>query len=504
MFAASVSSVPAVCSPEYPYAGTRNPLSKVYLFVKDLFHQIVHQHPLISSSAALALLLAIRKFRYHPLVHKHAAALQVVSLAILLRIGKEWSHLPTALIFQPILSDLGIYADFRKGMNKEVYVPRECWYRGEKIASLSYQLQEKRKIPVLETFTSDPWKRGFAQGVLMGDQLIHLYQHVMRPMKFLLAMQGGDITGHKLAQNTQNMTFPAEFQSEIEGLSVGVQEWSKKSGIKSTLSIEQLRSIHVLADTYKQILFSLGCSTVVLKRGEDLCAFRHLDWVAFQKLGRYMYEAIHSGKDIETGKIWRTRALTFPGFVGMLNGTNGALTLIVNECSRVSHTEGVPYNLFVGKLLRQASSVAEVDVAITKISLLARNLLPASSFHLIAFDSRGEVKNYQFYAKPGHLVVNRTCDKQGVLIVTNHAIDQRFGGIIPGTQSSATSELRYRLIQRALNAHLNTTTPLVDVLKQALKHDPVNGKATIASIIYHGGAISYAFDNCKAGNYWKP
>lgn len=372
-----------------------------------------------------------------PLSALIGSALILAGAGILILTATRYKHVLAYLVVDPIFDALGI--KINNDPKKHLIPERTLPY-----ASIKYE-GDQAVLELDEKIAGNPRFMGRYQGYLLGDTIEMLVLDVLKPMIFFSGLLKGDFSGKALEEGVKNVTIPEEFREEIQGIYEGYREYCKDRHHTPRLSLEDLYLAHKFADVYKSIgcqsilgvkMFSaVGCTTVVLKTEKGIEVSRNLDWPTFGKGGSHMILRRHkvNGKTIETH--------TLPGVVHALTARNDqGLQVIINELG--THAgKGMPYGLMARKVVESCQTVDEARERL-------RDITPASSCHLTVVDPK-TASNFQFFVRDNEKFIERKLEKEGHLIVTNHAIDEE-GRAVPGSEADYSSHKRYNKVVEIL------------------------------------------------------
>lgn len=418
----------------------------------------------------------------------------------------QWRHLATSMVAVPLLAKLGY--KWHEGMEQTMFTPGSYLKDGRLVAQLDYQTQSNgHALPVLQLHSEDEYEMGFSQGYLMGKEVNKIFHLVLKPMMVLAGAATGDFFGSFYNQQIQKITIPERFQREIQGLVAGVHQCAQEQGFETDVTEELFLNAHKLTDIYKSILCqrifgipcfnSMGCSTAVVKKGNEIGVCRTLDWPSMGLMGQYTFIRRHSVKGMQV------EMQTFPGIIGALTASNDrGLVAIINEVGTTSKA-GVPYNLLTRDIIDHATSVKKAKAMIDDPSYVA-----ASSHHLTLAD-RTHAINFQMHVLPDKKYLARELhfdNENQFLVVTNHAVDLN-GNIIEGSFADSSSSERYASMSKCLTNELQSDHKLPTIMKQALL--AVNVMETVCaatfSIPEQGKAqpLQYVHDNYFAATHLK-
>ncbi|MFT4553290.1 MAG: hypothetical protein ACI9S8_001928 [Chlamydiales bacterium] len=513
-YAANPNTV--ICKPPYPSQRILDSRNSVFARVKSGMTRWLDTSPIYAAvtSVGLAALGALSKSlcEYNSnqcnasTMNSINAIVYPTSLFLMLGLCHRWKHLPTSLILEPISKALNLPFDFRKNMKEKVYEERSCIdEQGNVLGKVYYTKKDGNQIPVFEAMATSPKDKGFAQGLLLAHEINDLYDRALSFMLFLIKTQDFDLWSEKIHDATNNLNIPEEQLLEMEGIVDGMREYARRNQLPMKVSIDQLIEVHVLADTYKKVFFEMGCSAIIAKKGKEACVARTHDWISLGLLGQYTIINKQKGVDSKTGRPWSTETMSFPGYLGTITGTNGKLTAVLNELGGISYQQGIPETLITTLLLRQAETVDEAEELLQSwLEKGDANILPASSSNIILVDSTGMAKVFHMYAQPGRFFVSNTYDQDGILVVTNHAIDDD-GKVIPGSASGKSSERRWQLLKNSAEVSLSRNFPIKDIVRNALKQEGIDVAHSVGAVIYSMGKeeveIDYAFDNYYSASH---
>lgn len=409
-------------------------------------------------------------------------AVTALGVTTLLGTAYQWKHLPANMIGVPLLSLFGV--QWRHGMEERLFEERKCFNEDEKlIGQVFYEKQKDgHTLPVLDLYSEDHYEQGFAQGYLLGKEIDDLFHRVLKPMIMLAQVATGDFSGSFYQRQVKKITIPESYAKEIQGLVEGVKTYAKERGLQTDLTEEMILNAHKVTDIYKSILCqkilgfsffnSLGCSTAVVKKGNQIGVCRTLDWPSFGMMG--MFTILRRHKVGET----KIELQTFPGIIGALTAHNNhGLVAIINECGTISK-EGIPYTLLTRQVVEQSKNVREAKSLIDH-----PRFQPASSHHLTLTDRR-EAINFQMLAVPGKKYLARSLQfehENEYLVVTNHAVDEN-NQVMEHTLADSSSKKRFKAMQDCFATELKKEQPLTTVMQKGLL--VVNTVDTVAAAIF--------------------
>ena len=401
------------------------------------------------------------------------AIVTAIGVSILLATSINWKHVMTYMLAIPLLSALGI--QWTSKINPKHFEERSCLLDNKLIG----EVRHEQNTPILELFTEDPYEMGIAQGYLMGAQIQEAFEQVLSPMMSLCGTLTGDFSGNFYSQQSNKITIPESYRREIQGIVAGVHQWAKQRGLSSNLTEEQALNAHKLTDIYKAIgcqrilgisgFNAFGCSTAVVKKGDEIAVGRTLDWPSLGKMGEFAYVRRHKvkGKQIEMQ--------TFAGIVGALTAHNqDGLVAIINENGTISKA-GIPYAMLARQIIEESANVDQAEATMNKA-----DYQPASSHHLTLADSN-RAAIYQMVLEDDRKFIKRELDfnqKNTFVIVTNHTVTEQ-NEILENTICDPTSKARFKSMEKALTTELQANQPLDVVVKKSL--EAVNTMDTVAT-----------------------
>jgi hypothetical protein len=299
------------------------------------------------SVIALAILSRLNKkvsFKNSSLNLVVSGAINTTSLVISIFLIKHWGHL---------FRDFTIMTGLKSFLSEPTYTSRVYLKEGVEVAVLDYQLIGQKRCPVLTLNIEDPYEQGYAHGYLLGKQVSYLLLHAFTPMLRTICMQDSDLFGCKIKEKGEALYFTDSEEKQIQGLLDGVRRYSEERGVLNHVTREDIHQIHVIADTYKQVFFSLGCSCLVVKREDKMVMGRTMEWPQFAELGVHFL--------LLRNKVTGVEKFTVPGFlVGAVTGGNESLHLVLNECGNVTKKIGTPYTVVANRILEQAHSIEDI------------------------------------------------------------------------------------------------------------------------------------------------
>lgn len=491
---------------------------------ESLFRKIntfVEERPLVASTSAIALGIAGKLSSMYGKKIKRSVfkTTGVASYAAAGTLGciilNKWAHLPKFFIWTQAVSALNVNLGVQVGMNTPQYTERSCSYEnsltGETIsATLRYETDRHgHSLPILDLREiNDPFERGRVTSLMLGKEIKDFYFLALRPMLGMFALDSGDFRYKKLKKTIECLRVPKETWQQGEGIHVGIREYSSKTGISTeNIGMDQFREVQTIADAYKGVLYSLGCSLVVIRKGKELVVGRNLDWPDMSYLGQRAIITLEKGYDKEYDRDWEIKSLTYPAYLGALQASNGYIQVILNEGGKETREQGVPHTLFTLELLKKARSVEEVS---RYLEVWGDERLPGSSCNITIVDNEGNARVFSFYPNmtkhPDLKYSSRSYERIGdadVLIVTNHAPE------VQGSESCQSSQDRYDRIKSHVKNKLQAANSLSEIALGAIQQKGVNQAHTVATTLSHCSDIEaktettmdYAFDNAYAANH---
>lgn len=401
------------------------------------------------------------------------SAITAIGTSLLLMTCVKWKHVLAYLFAVPLLKSFGIHWTSKIDPNR--FEDRNCSFNNKLIGKVEHE----QGMPVLELLTEDNYEMGLAQGYLLGEQIQEAFDQVMTPMMSLCGTLTGDFSGKFFSRQASQVKIPDAYRREIEGLVTGVHQWAKQKGVSSTLTVEHALNAHKLTDIYKAIgcqrllgirgFNAFGCSTAVVKKGDEVAVGRTLDWPSFGKMGELAFIRRHkvNGKQIEMQ--------SFAGIIGAHTACNeDGLVAIINENGTVTKP-GIPYAMLARQIIEQASNVSEAEEMMNK-----KEFEPASSHHLTLADTR-QAAIYQIPLNNERKFIKRELDfgkEKDFIVVTNHTTNER-NEILKDTICDGSSKARYNAMTETIAKELQTNRSIDDVVKKSLQS--VNVLDTVAT-----------------------
>ncbi|CRX37496.1 C45 family autoproteolytic acyltransferase/hydolase [Estrella lausannensis] len=349
---------------------------------------------------------------------------------------------------------------------------------------------QEEGIPVVQYYTSDPYKQGYAQGMLLGGEILELFREYIKPLLQALnaapacCTQGReykpscelwddyvkpylifslnlckDASKNRLLARQKEIVIPEGRKREMEGIVQAVNDYYGHRG--TTLTMDDMINGHIFLDTYKKMGMAgqsqaFGCSAVGYKTGESAYLGRNLDWPDINgcHIGDYSFL---SRRLSPSGTSYVT--VDFPGMVGSLTGMSENLSVAICE-SGASIASGLPYNLAVRDLLENALSIEQ-----------ARNYLLqtpiASSINLMAADKK-EIALWQL--DPQHPnPVQEIFPVENRLFATNHFVDwQNPDLVLESTIADTTSIERINFLKRTFESEMAEGQPVFTAMRNGL------------------------------------
>jgi hypothetical protein len=295
----------------------------------------------------------------------------------------------------------------------------------------------------------------------MGDQVAAL---ALRPAAPLLGQIDGfvEFLGLKpiypiLLKTTRFMTarFPPDHLRELDAM-------AETSG--------QPRDLLILANTFHDAMHVFGCSVIMAEpdrsaTGQRLVG-RNLDWPPFGGLEQYTLVTVYR----PAGKRSFV-SVAFPSMIGCVSGMNDAglvlATLEVLESADGAprfNPEGVPYMLYMRRVMEECSSVAEAENLIRS--------LPRTTMHNLALCDKDHAVILEITPKS---VVRRSAEN-GLCCCTNHFRTPEL--------ATSTACRRYSLFQNGAD------TPRFGLAEISDRLHAVNqGELTLQSMIFEPEAL---------------
>lgn len=378
------------------------------------------------------------------------------------------------------------------------------------------RIYHDKGVPVVQYYTGDPYKQGYAQGVLMGREILELFREYIKPLlnalnaapscctegrgyKPTFALWNDylkpylifnlnlcrDSSKQRLNQRMGEIVIPDRRKREMEGIVQAVNDYYGHGD--KPLTIDDMIHGHIFLDSYKKMGMAgqsqvFGCSAVSYQNDEGAFLGRNLDWPDINgcHIGDY---SIVSRRLSREGEPYVT--IDFPGFVGSLTGMNQSLSLAICE-SGASISRGLPYNLAIRELLESASSMTD-----TRSYLLQTPI--ASSINLMVAD-KTTIGLFQIDPE-NREPVQEILPVGDALFATNHFVDcQNPETILEETIADTTSLERMGLLKRTFRSELSEGAPVFAAIRNGL-HMACEGD-TIQRIIMDpkNGTFEISFD----------
>lgn len=224
---------------------------------------------------------------------------------------------------------------------------------------------EKGSEPKLIFSTSDPYKMGVAQGMLLAPQIQAIYQRQIKAMN--------DSHADSLSSKAQKLEIPKSFKQEMEGLRFGLEKhFEEGKDLSSPLpSLEDIINLHNCIHLH-------GDSNPI-QVDDDLKGKTH-------ELALPIFTREHKVTDPMRDFPESVEMKTYPGFIGVLSASNNcSLTLRVEGFESKSRDEGIPPSLHARQILERCRSVEDVEWDIYGVADPA--FKPSGSHKLHAEDS---------------------------------------------------------------------------------------------------------------------
>ena len=480
------------------------------------FSTWVKEHPVIATVSALA----ATGFSYLALTRGNVL-FQVVGTALaaygaitLVKVTKLWKHIFYGNALVPLASLLGY--QHRTGESQASFEIRQCWEgigsNAHLLGELHYETQGDRRIPVLDIHCTEPRQMGYVHGYLLGEQIIDLFPRLVDPMITSVSVLLGDFRRKDLNARLDAIHIPETYQREFEGVLEGVRAYARKRNLPPpSVTLRDLKMFHCFPDVYKAIgcqnilgiksLNALGCSTVVIKKNNQIAVGSNIDWFSMGLVGPHLHLRRYRVKNADD-TLSQVESVGVPALIGVVRARNEhGLVAVINEGGTGRNPAGVPYILHARRLLDKAKSVAELeDLLSQEIDSSAQ---PASS-HILTATDRNTAKVFQMHMQDGKFYSVRGLtaihESTSAVVATNHFLDEDGDVIVPsmadGTSRERHTSLR-TLVQEQLAMGRSPETILVSALKS------VNRVVTINStIVDRLGRFHCTFDNYHAAGHF--
>lgn len=352
------------------------------------------------------------------------------------------------------------------------------------------RIYQEQGVPIVQYYTSDPYKQGYAHGMLLGREILELFREYIKPL--LQALNAApalctegreykpsfalwddyvkpylifslnlckDASKNRLHARQQEIVIPENRKKEMEGIVQAVNDYYGHGGTK--LTMEDMIQGHIFLDTYKKLGMAgqsqvFGCSAVGYKT--DDCAYlgRNLDWpdINGSHIGEY---SLLSRRLSPTGTPYVT--VDFPGMVGSLTGMSENLSIAICE-SGSSVAKGLPYNLAVRELLENVRSIGDARSYLHHTPI-------ASSINLMAADKK-EIALFQ--VDPQHPnPLQEIFPVENKLFATNHFVDSNNPDrVLDNTIADTTSLERLSFLKRTFESEIGEGEPVFTAMRNGL------------------------------------
>jgi len=441
-------------------------------------------------------------------LYTSGSLLSAVSAATMFKVGQRWRHFISGQMLVPLASMAGYRHN--SGLNIKTFEEKQFYKDGttELLGELAYERIKGKEVPVLTLHSEDPFEMGLAHGYLIGKEILDLFPRLLEPLLSTIGVLMGDPSRSELVSTGETIHIPREYERELEGVLAGVIQYAHEHGLpKPRLTMEQLRRLHYFADVYKAIgcqnilgiesLNALGCSTVVIKKDDEVWLGSNMDWFSIGIMGESVFIRRYFVGD---PKEW-VESISLPGFIGAFRAHNEAgVKIAINECGTCRNAEGIPHVLTARKILDEAKTVADAERYFQDIHAEVGSRRKPSSTHLLIVADKTTAKLFQVTLEDDQFFNVRdlrpVSDGHSILIVTNHFVDDEHE-TVPDSHADGSTEERYGAIQALFTRERLEEEHPEALIKEALGE--VNRVVTVISIVYSPeGVIDCAFDNYHA------
>lgn len=378
-------------------------------------------------------------------------------------------------------------------LSKHVFQEAECpggrlYYRGN--------------VPILELDGRDPMLAGQAHGYLLGSHIHELRGNFELTVHSIFRYpRAPEITQ---VMNQLRDQIPKGYLQEMEGLSRGYNLWAKQAKIPTSLTLDDVILMHLIADAKhfhpkiiekaigqikeeSDLKGAVACTSLLHRDPENGVIFgRNVDWCPFGQGGAKSLVVVWKPQNIAV--------LGIPGVIGAISGWNQHhLSLGMNVCPGfTSEVRGMPSMLFNRQLLEQSRSVKEAEQ-------WAQKKRPLGPYHLSLADAEGGGSCISFYQGDKEKDHIRRLEGDKPMQVVNWRYPDCRGGAF---SSESRTELLNRYFERAaaLPASQRRWRRLMD---NAIQLTPlVNSWVTMHSLLFvpKHDEVSLSWDNGYAAS----
>jgi predicted choloylglycine hydrolase len=316
-------------------------------------------------------------------------------------------------------------------------------------------LQFIENIPVAPIAGSG-YSAGYRHGFMLKDQIDDVLEILHTEILKTGTLEGDFITSHFVEKSKVLEKFiPTTYKDEMRGIADA-----------SGATYQEI----LLINTYDDIVNLMGCSSIAMpkmKKNQLFFHARNLDY-PFDLLAdknviyRYLKQGVIS--------------VTFPGYIGVLSGTNRAgISLSSHTSHSPDNQDGIPSGILYRMILEKATSIGQVDSMLRKNQRTIGNNLVISSLH--------ENKVAVFEITAASVVQLQSAER---VVCTNHFVSDELGYPIDPLSGSF---LRYDYLSKAFK---NESVVLESVVK-TMSYCEKNASEQWASVSNEGTVQSVIF-----------
>jgi predicted choloylglycine hydrolase len=327
--------------------------------------------------------------------------------------------------------------------------------------SLQLELTDTNHLQFIENIPVAPiagsgYSAGYRHGFMLKDPIEDVVEILHTEILKTGTLEGEFITSLFVEKSKDLEKFiPATFKDEMRGIADA-----------SGATYQEI----LLINTYDDIVNLMGCSSIAMpktKKNQLFFHARNLDYpfdLLADKNVIYRY--------LEQGVI----SVTFPGYIGVLSGTNRAGISLSSHTSHSADNEvGIPSGILYRMILEYATTINQVDSMLRSNQRTIGNNLVISSLH--------ENKVAVFEITAASVVQLPSADRA---VCTNHFVSDALGYPI---DPSSGSFLRYDYLNKAFK---NESVVLESVVK-TMSHCEKNASERWASVSNEGTVQSVIF-----------
>ena len=325
------------------------------------------------------------------------------------------TYLYAAIVLAAIWAGMyihGIYADPGVEVNDREAV--QAAWNDEEMSRFRAQLEH---MPVV-TVRGEGYAAGYMHGKLLHDEI----QAIMSSLGAAITEEGagGALARGVLLRKAHQLDdhVPEIYRAEMRGVADGAE-----------VSYNEV----LLMNTYDDLLYLAGCSSIAVVRGEkgapSLVHGRNLD---------YEVEGLADNTVIIRYPDKDMLAIAFPGYIGVLTGVNGSGITLGSLTSEIEDMKlGIPTGFLYRSVLEKARTIGDVErILIEHKTTIGNNVAVAS-----ASENAAAV----FETTPTS-VTRR--DAEGYIAATNHFIANEYAGAQEEMIGISESRDRYADLER--------------------------------------------------------